>query len=227
MRPLLAVLLPALVALWAFYAAAVAPRPSPAPSPIAAQEGEVTAASLNAQGLRASRAGRPADAAAYFARALDFRPGDPVLEGNLASARASVERRAWLRALLGGTAGALGLALWAGARRARAARRLARLRVRGEPFARVPPAAERVELPLSFNERVEGLLARHPLTIVWSSADHGKHMKSRPPARARAREVTVALEGERLERLRRHPGLWKGFLYLGRTPVGAAALRVG
>ena len=51
-------------------------------------------------------------------------------------------------------------------------------------------------------------------------------MKSRPPVRADGRAVTVKLDQDRLERLRRYPGDWKGFLYLGRTAVGETAARV-
>jgi hypothetical protein len=51
-------------------------------------------------------------------------------------------------------------------------------------------------------------------------------MKSRPPVEAEGKALKVRLEGERLERLRRYPGEWKGFLYFGRTPVGEAAARV-
>jgi hypothetical protein len=52
-------------------------------------------------------------------------------------------------------------------------------------------------------------------------------MKSRPPAEAKGRKLRVELEGKRLERLRRFPGEWKGFLYLGKTQVGKAGARVG
>ncbi len=227
MKAIFAILFTALAALWIYFAVAVAPRPSPDPSRLAAEGDEVSAASLNNKGVAASRAGRSADALAFFERARDFRPDDPVIGGNLEATRARLERKAWIRMLVAGSAGFVGLGLVGALRGARAAGQLARIRLCGEPFVRVEPGAKRVELPLSFNEPVGGLLARHPLTVVWSSAVHGKHMKSRPPARAREREVTVALEGERLDRLRRHPGDWKGFLYLGRTPVGAAALRVG
>ncbi|MGH7163173.1 MAG: hypothetical protein ACREID_06800, partial [Planctomycetota bacterium] len=82
-------------------------------------------------------------------------------------------------------------------------------------------------MALRFNEPVDRLLARHPLTVVWSSAAHGKHMKSRPPVEGKGAEWNVVLEGDRLERLRRCPGAWRGFLYLGRSPVGEAAARVG
>ncbi|MGQ0612623.1 MAG: hypothetical protein ACT4PV_02575 [Planctomycetaceae bacterium] len=227
MKALLAILLSALAALWIHFAVAVAPRASPPPSPLAAEQDELSAASLNNKGVAASRAGRSADALAFFERARDFRPDDPVIARNLEATRARIERTAWLRVLVAGSVALAGLGLLGAVRAARAAGQLARIRLRGEPFVRVEPGARRVELPLSFNEPVGRFLARHPLTVVWSSAVHGKHMKSRPPARAREREVTVALEGERLDRLRRHPGDWKGFLYLGRTPVGAAALRVG
>ena len=52
-------------------------------------------------------------------------------------------------------------------------------------------------------------------------------MKSRPPVEAEGRCCTVKLDRDRLERLRRYPGDWKGFLYLGKTPVGETAARVG
>ena len=70
-------------------------------------------------------------------------------------------------------------------------------------------------------------MARHPLTIVWSSARHGKHMKSQPPVEADGRKAVVRLDGKRLERLRSFPGEWKGFLYLDGRPVGEATARVG
>ena len=70
-------------------------------------------------------------------------------------------------------------------------------------------------------------MRRHPLTIVWSCAGQGKHMKSRPPVRVEGRALKVRLDKDRIERLRRHPGDWKGFLYLGKTPVGETAARVG
>ena len=70
-------------------------------------------------------------------------------------------------------------------------------------------------------------MRRHPLTIVWSSAGHGKHMKSQPPVKVDGDSATVELDEDRLDRLRRYPGDWNGFLYLGRTQVGRAAAKVG
>ena len=72
-----------------------------------------------------------------------------------------------------------------------------------------------------------GLLDRHPLTVVWSSARHGKHMKSRPPLELDGRKAVIRLDGERLERLQRYPGEWKGFFYLDGREVGEAVARVG
>jgi hypothetical protein len=105
--------------------------------------------------------------------------------------------------------------------------RLSRLRLRGDPWLRIRKRDTEADLSLRFSEPVSGLLKRHPLTIVWSSSSHGKHMKSRPPVRARGRKIEVELKGERLERLQRYPGSWQGFLYLGRSLVGKAAARVG
>jgi len=113
-----------------------------------------------------------------------------------------------------------------GARGARDHARLARVRLRGDPWFVIARESDRAELPLRFSEPLGCLIRRHPLTIVWSSARHGKHMKSRPPVDARGNALTVKLEGERLERLRRYPGEWRGFLYLGKTQVGEAAARV-
>jgi hypothetical protein len=104
--------------------------------------------------------------------------------------------------------------------------KLSRVRVAGDPWFLIPNEGDKAELEVRFSEPLDGLVRRHPLTIVWSSARHGKHMKSRPPVEAAGKALKVRLEGERLERLRRYPGEWKGFLYLGRTPVGETAARV-
>jgi hypothetical protein len=98
------------------------------------------------------------------------------------------------------------------------------VRLRGDPWVRIARDAKDADLPLRFSEPVGRLLRRHPLTIVWSC--NGKHMKSRPPVHAKDASVTVHLDGERIGRLRLHPGDWRGFLYLGETPVGETAARV-
>ena len=112
-------------------------------------------------------------------------------------------------------------------RRIRDRFRLGRTHVRGEPWVRIDGKTKKAELNLHFTEPVGCLLRRHPLVIVWSSAQHGKHMKSRPEASAKGATLRVPLKGHRLNELRRYPGDWKAFLYLGKTPVGRAAARVG
>jgi hypothetical protein len=101
------------------------------------------------------------------------------------------------------------------------------LKLRGDPWVRIAPEDKKVELPLRFSEPLNGLIRRHPLTIVWSSARQGKHMRSQPPVAVHGKKCTVKLNEDRIDRLRRHPGDWRGFLYLGKTQVGETAARVG
>ncbi len=230
LRMLTMVLVPAVLGLWGYYLAAVRPLDSAAPVAVHADGDDLSAATLNNEGVRLARAGRDGDALAYLKRARDFRPLDPVVARNAERQEARVKKAGWARILAFLTTAAildLFLAgLWHGVRRVRDRARLARVRLAGDPWFLIPREGEKAELALKFSEPLDGLVSRHPLTIVWSSAAHGKHMKSRPPVAAEGRGLTVKLEGDRLERLRRYPGDWKGFLYFGRTPVGEAAARV-
>ena len=101
---------------------------------------------------------------------------------------------------------------------------------RGDNWFRIRPEDETAQLPLRFNRDV-GRPARPaiPLTVVWSSARHGKHMKSRPPVETRrqARGDPAPRQGAASRRLRRYPGDWKGFFYLDGREVGNATARVG
>jgi hypothetical protein len=230
MRAFTFILVATVLGLWAYYVAAADALDSRPPVAVAADGVELSAATLNNEGVRLALSGRDGDALAYLRRARDFRPLDPVLRGNVARQEARMRRAAWSRALGLGTAASTVLLLVAGTfhgvRRARDRARLARLRLAGDSWFVIPREGAAAELPLRFSGPLDGLLGRHPLTIVWSSAAHGKHMKSRPPAAAHGHALTVQLDGERLGRLRRYPGEWRGFLYLGRTPVGEAAARV-
>jgi hypothetical protein len=230
MRVVTLILVPAVLGLWAYYLAAVAPLDSR--PPVAVEEGgdELSAATLNNEGVRLARQGRQGDALEYLRRARDFRPLDPVIAGNAARQEARVTKVGWARILgLGTVVAILDLMVagfWHLVRRVRDGTKLSRVRVAGDPWFLIPHEGDKAELEVRFSEPLDGLVRRHPLTIVWSSARHGKHMKSRPPVEAEGKALRVKLEGERLERLRRYPGEWKGFLYLGRTPVGETAARV-
>jgi hypothetical protein len=226
MRALTLILAAAVLGLWGFFLVRVAPLDSRPPVAVGADGGELSAASLNDEGVRLAREGRDADALAYLDRARDFRPLDPVIARNATRQEARMRKAAWERVLGLATAAAVAALLAHALRVVRDRARLARVRVKGDPWFVIPHAGDRAELPLRFSEPLGCLVRRHPLTIVWSSARHGKHMKSRPPVEVRGRALTVRLEGERLERLRRYPGEWRGFLYLGKTQVGEAAARV-
>ncbi len=223
MRALTWVLVPALLALWGWFALAVAP--GDARRPLAIEAGP--ASELNNAGVMLDRQGRAGDALAHFRRAHDFRPLDPVIGRNVERQRLRVERRGWLRFLVPASAAALVLLLLRALRGIADRARLRGLRTRGEGFVRILPGDVRADLPLRFNAPVDGLLSRHPLTVVWSCAGQGKHMKSMPPVDARGDHATIRLDGERVKRLQRHPGEWRAFLYLGKTAVGEAAARVG
>jgi len=229
MRAFNMILLAALVGLWAWFLMAVAPRDTARPVAVEAAGEEMSAASLNNEAVSLDRQGRRADALLYLERAHDFRPHDAVIAANVERQRARVARAGWARALvlatvLGGAWLAFSV-VWSFVRYCADAARLHRLRVRGSPWIHVPRDGDRVALPLRFSEPVDGLLRRHPLTIVWSA--HGKHMKSQPPVEVRGAACQVHLDRDRLDRLRRYPGDWNGFLYVGKTPVGKAAARVG
>ena len=227
------VLLTAVLALWAWFATQVASRDSRAPRPIAVEEqvDGTTAEGLHNIGVALNRQGIPGDALAYFERAHSFRPLDPVYARSLARQEARLAKRAWIRFLVPVTLLTLLIVAVSFVRRAvgrhRDRRRLRRLRLRGRNSFRIRASDEHAELPLRFNHEVEGLLDRHPLTVVWSSARHGKHMKSRPPVESQGRNAVIRLDGERLNRLRRYPGEWKGFFYLDGRAVGEAVARVG
>jgi len=226
-------LLTALIALWVWFAVDVAPRESraPRPVPVAGKAQGTTAETLHNRGVDLNRRGRPGDALAYFERARDFRPLEPVYASSVARQRARLAKRAWLRVLVPATVAALLLVLLSaarsGARRRRERNDLRRLSLRGGNRYRIRPQDAVAELPLRFNREVGDLLERFPLTVVWSSARHGKHMKSRPPVEADGRSAVLKLDEERLGRLRQYPGEWKGFFYLDGREVGQAVARVG
>ncbi|MHC4548204.1 MAG: tetratricopeptide repeat protein [Planctomycetota bacterium] len=230
MRALSLILISALAGFWIYYAAEVAPAADAPPVKVKADGEELSAATLNNEGVRLDRQGRPADALAYLERAHAFRPRDPTIAANYARQQARVAKRGWHRVLAGSTLAVvlfvLTTSVWRFVRWTVDRARLARLRLRGDPWIRIDPGEKAAELPLRFSEPVGPLLSRHPLTIVWSSARHGKHMKSRPPVKTEGRACKVRLDRDRLTRLRRYPGDWKGFLYLGKTPVGETAARV-
>ena len=232
MRALTVILLAALLSLWAYYAVEIAGEPTRLPVAVLEHDGdeEISAARLNNEGVELNSRGRRADALAYFEKAHGFRSNDPVIGENLRRQKSGLLKEAWQQALILSSVvtGFLlgGGAIFSAARGAAESRRLKRLRLRGDPFVTIRPGQEMVKVPLRFSEPVGKLAKRHPLIIVWSCARHGKHMKSRPPTKADGRRLDVELGAERLDRLRRYPGLWKGFLYLGKTPVGEAAARV-
>jgi len=229
MRALSLISCSALLGLWAYYGGVVAERDAALPVPVAQRAtGEtVDAASLNATAVRLARQGRESDALAYLERAHEFRPHDPAIANNLARQRNRVARVGWLRVLAPGSLLLGALLAFLLVRRVRDAARLHRLRMRGEPWLAVHPGDDKASLELSFSAPVGGLLRRHPLSIVWSSATYNKHMKSRPPVSARGRRCRIDLDRTRLDRLRRYPGLWKAFVYVEKTAVGESAARVG
>jgi hypothetical protein len=234
MRALTIVLLAALAGLWSYYAFAVAPGDTQPPRPVPvphADRDEPNAADLNNTAIRLDREGHEADALAYLERAHAFRPGDETIAANLERQRHRVESAGWLRALLAGSL-AGGLVVGGGAlsrflRAVSDGRHFAQLTQVGDAWIDVRPGQESADLAVRFNRTLRGLVRRHPVTVVWSSARYGKHMKSRPPVEARGRELALHLDAERIGRLARYPGEWKGFLYLGRRQVGEAVARVG
>jgi len=222
-----------LAALWVWFAIDVAPRDARAPRPVAvaAKADETSAETLHNIGVSLDRSGRPADALAYFERAASFRPLEPAFAEAAAHQRARLAKRAWIRFLVPATLLVLAVLLVGGvrslARGHRDRRLLRRLRLRGRNRIRVRATDESAEIPLQFNHEPGALLDRHPLTVVWSSASHGKHMKSRPPVEVDGRSAVLRLDRERLGRLQRYPGEWKGFFYLDGREVGEAVARVG
>ena len=231
MRAFNLILITGLIGLWGYFFVEISPRNSRRPVAVKTGGEELSAATLNNAGVSDDKRGMYGDAVAYFERAHDFRPRDEVIATNLGRAKARLAKRGWARAL--GVTTVLAV-LWFGfssifraGRWMRDHARLSRVRLRGDPWVHIPRESSDAEIPLRFSAPVDGLVRRHPLTIVWSSASCGKHMKSRPPVKVDGREAVIKLDEERIERLRRYPGDWKGFLYLGKTPVGEAAARVG
>lgn len=226
MRALTLILVAAVLSFWGYYLCEVAPLDSAPPAVVEDEGEEISAATLNNEGVRLARLGRHGDALEYLQRARDFRPLDPAIARNAARQEARMRKAAWARVLAIGTGAAVLVVLAHGVRGVRDRARLSRVRVKGDPWFVIPREGDRAELALRFSEPLGCLVRRHPLTIVWSSARHGKHMKSRPPVEAEGKALTVKLEGERLDRLRRYPGEWRGFLYLGKAQVGEAVARV-
>ena len=233
MRALSIILFTAVATLWIWFVVAVAPLDSRRPRPVQVIETEsgVTAASLHNRGVSLHRQGQHGDALLYFERAHSFRPLEATFEQSYARQQSYIAKRAWARVLIPLTLLAIVLMIVMGVRRTvlrrRDRRRLRGLRLRGDNWFRIRAKDKSVDMKLRFNHEVEGVIGRHPLTIVWSSARHGKHMKSQPPVETSGRHALVKLDGERLQRLRRFPGEWKGFLYLDGQSVGEATARVG
>jgi len=233
MRAITIVLITAVAALWVWFAIAVGPQDAHRPSRIITEKPlqGISAVSLHNEGVSLNEQGKPGDALLYFERARDFRPMDAQLIASYEQQRAFIAKRAWARVLVPSTLLVLVISAVAGVRgfvmRRRDRHALGRLRLRGGRWFHIRPSAEQAELKFRFNHDIRRVLERHPLTIVWSSARHGKHMKSRPPVEANGRKAVVRLDGKRLERLRKFPGDWKGFLYLDGRPVGEATARVG
>ncbi len=234
MRAITWILITSLLALWAYYGLVVAQEDAAAPVPVPVEKVEPdfpSAEELNNRAVELEKKGRHADALAYLERAYDFRPGDKVIQANLERQQARVERVGWWRALVTGTV--LSSLFVFGGAFARMVRgwiegcHLSRLQVRGEPRVRIERGADHAEIPLQFNRPVQCLVRRHPLTVVWSSSKHSKHMKSRPPVEARGKTATLKLDDERIGKLSRYPGEWRGFLYVGGRQVGEASARVG
>jgi len=233
MRAITIVLITAVAALWVWFAVAVGPQDTRLPRRITTEEPleGISAVSLHNEGVTLNERGQPGDALLYFERAHNFRPLDNVIAASYERQQAIVAKRAWGRVLAPATLLALVVAFVAGVRGWIVRRRdrlvLRRLRLRGGRWFRIRSGASEAELKFRFNHDIDRVLKRHPLTIVWSSARHGKHMKSRPPVEASGRNAVVRLDGDRLDRLRQYPGEWKGFLYLDGRPVGEATARVG
>ncbi len=231
MRSLVWITISALAALWGYFGVQIADRDFASPAYVAPDGVELSAPTLNNEGVSMFRLRRYGDAAAYFDRARAFAPTQTVYATNLLRAENRRHRDAWLRALVPGSAVAvlvfMALAVTRARRRGRRRRVLERLRVRNDAWIDVAPGVDEAELALRFNEPLEGVVRDHPLTIVWSSSRHGKHMKSKPPVEVDGTKARVLLNRERIARLRRYPGDWKGFLYLGKTQVGEAVARVG
>jgi len=225
------IILTALAALWIYFGTTVEAADRSHPVHVAERGEGLSASTINNEGVRLYRNRRYGDAVAHFERAHDFAPSKRVYIDNLERARNRRRYDAWENLL--GPATGLSILLFVASTfagvigRRRRRRALKRLRLRGDPWIDVSPEDKQAELSLKFTEPVSNVVRDHPLTIVWSSSAHGKHMKSKPPVVVDGKKARVKLDGPRLERLRRYPGHWKGFLYLGKTQVGEAVARVG
>jgi hypothetical protein len=96
LRVLTMILVPAVLGLWGYFLAAVRPLDSAAPVAVLADGDELSAATLNNEGVRLARAGRDGDALAYLTRARDFRPLDPVIARNAGRQEARVQKAGWI-----------------------------------------------------------------------------------------------------------------------------------
>lgn len=234
MRTIALFLVAALLTLWGWFFIEVAPLDARRTHAVPVDESleeTTSAATLLNQGVELDRAGRPADALLYFERAREFRPQESTYQIAVERQRARLAKRGWMRLLVPATALTMLFAAFAFIRGVlhgvRDRIRMRRLRLTGENWFRIRPEDKDAALPLRFNGNLGKLLKRHPLTVVWSSARHGKHMKSKPPVDTEGSNAILKLDGKRLERLRRYPGEWKGFLYLGGREIGNATARVG
>ncbi|MEE8106883.1 MAG: hypothetical protein V3T86_15220 [Planctomycetota bacterium] len=234
MRTIAFILLTALTALWLYFGVASEYRLS---GPLVRVEGPAmdgdapTSAGLNNEGVRLAGEGRAEDALVYLERARDFSPEHPVIRANVDKQETRVWKDAFEQVLVAGTVimGVLfgGGTIFTAFRALAEKRRLKRLHLCAEPALTIRPGQTHANFTLPFNRPLcRGLLRRNPLTIVWSCSGQGKHMKSRPPVKVSGQRLEVKLDRDRVERLRRYPGNWRGFLYLGNTPVGEAVARV-
>lgn len=231
MRAIYLIVLSALAGLWGYYAVEIDQRDVSTPVVVPVETTDKTnASSLNNMGVMLIRKGRPGDALAYFERAHSFRPDDPVILANYERQQARVVRRGWLRALLIGTAATLLFLVvsivWRVTRGTMDRFRLAGLRVHGNRWLHIDPAAKDAKLTMRFSHSVKGLVRRHKPNVVWTCAEQNQHMKSRRSVKVKGRECRVTLDGKRLKQLRKYPGKWRCILRLGRTEVGEAAARV-
>jgi len=234
MRTIAFILITALTALWLYFGVVSEHR---ANGPLVGIEGPAmdgaapTSSGLNNEGVRLAAEGRAEDALVYLERARDFNPEHPVIRANIDKQETRIWKDAFQNVLIAGTVmvGVLfgGGAVFGAFRALAEKRRLNRLHLCAEPALTIRPGETHAKLTLPFNRALcRGLLRRNPLTIVWSCSGQGKHMKSRPPVKVSGKRIEVELDHERVERLRRYPGNWRGFLYLGNTPVGEAVARV-
>ena len=235
MRAIALFLLTVLLTLWAWFVVEVAPQDSRRSRPVPVDTGLATdaptAETLHNAGVEAEHGGRTGDATLYFQRAHQFRPLSSVYSVAYERSVARAQKRAWVRFLVPATALTILFLAFATlrsvVRRISDRRRVRKLQIRGDNWIRIRSDEETASFPLQFNRQLGRILKRHPLTVVWSSARHGKHMKSTPPVETQGRQATLRLDATRLERLRRYPGDWKGFFYLDGHEVGNATARVG